>query len=148
MLRANGELFMSNNVYGLAIVLLVMVVVNKLMAIPQTRKLNKQLFELKKTGPISSVGLAKHWTGSHAYVLITDMSGNILSGHSTSGITVFSGFKKDKGLIEKHYSQIIENLSQKKKLNKKLQAKLMAANFIEEGLRKNSEAYNESIDIV
>jgi len=110
---------MSNNVYGLAIVLLAMVVVNKLMAIPQTRRLNKQLFELKKTGPISSVGLAKHWTGSHAYVLITDMEGNILSGHCTSGITVFSGFKKDKKLNEVHYSQIVESLSSKKKLKKK-----------------------------
>lgn len=134
---------MSNNVYGLAIVLLVMVVVNKLMAIPQTRKLNKQLFEIKKTGPISSVGLAKHWTGSYAYVLITDLEGNIMSGHSTSGVTVFSGFKKDKGLKETHYSQIIETLSSRKKLKKKERAKLMAAKFIEEGLRKNSEALNE-----
>lgn len=134
---------MSNNVYGLAIVLLVMVVVNKLMAIPQTRRLNKQLFDLKKTGPVSSVGLAKHWTGSHAYVLITDLEGNILSGHSTSGITVFSGFKKDKKLTETHYSQIIEALSSKKKLKKKEQAMLMAAKFIEEGLRKNPEALNE-----
>lgn len=138
---------MDNNIFGLVLVLLAMVIVNKLMAIPQAKKMSKQLMDLKKTGPVSSVGLARRWFGNRAYILITELNGDIISGYCTSGILVFSGFKKDTSLKERHYSEIIRNLSTKKKLSCTEQAKQMAAKYLEQGLEssRNQNSIQEEL---
>lgn len=128
---------MNSDIFGLVLILLIMIIANKLMAIPQAKKLSKQIIDLKKTGPVSSVGLARRWYGNRAYVLITEIDGEIIEGYCTSGAMVFSGFKKDTKLSEKHYSEIITNLSNKGKLSCVDQAKLQAAKFLEDGLKKN-----------
>ena len=135
---------MENQLFGVDLLLLGMIVVNKLMAIPHIRRLNRQLQELKKSGPVSSVGLARHWLGNRAYVLITDLDGTILHGYQTSGNTVFSGFQEDTHLTERHYSEILQNLAGKKKLTRLEQAKQMAARYLEEGLQKAEGSAQES----
>lgn len=116
-----------------------MAIVSKLMALPQIHKLNKQLMEIKRSGPVSSVGMARHWRGNRAYVLVTDLQGNIVCGYQTSGNSVFSGFREDRELKETNYLEIIENLSQKKKLTRLEQAKQMAAEYLEDGLKQQGE---------
>lgn len=125
---------MNGNLFGVVLLFLAMVVVSKLMALPQIRRLNKQLVEIRKSGPVSSVGLAHHWRGNRAYVLVTDEEGNIMCGYQTGGNTVFSGFQKDPDLRENNYKEIMDNLSKKKKLTRLEQAKQMAAEYLEDGL--------------
>lgn len=125
---------MNGNLFGVVLLFLAMVVVSKLMALPQIRRLNKQLVEIRKSGPVSSVGLARHWRGNRAYVLVTDEEGNIMCGYQTGGNTVFSGFQKDPDLRENNYKEIMDNLSKKKKLTRLEQAKQMAAEYLEDGL--------------
>lgn len=133
------EVFMNGNLFGVVLFFLVMVVVSKLMALPQIRRLNKQLLEIRKLGPVSSVGLARHWKGNRAYVLVTDKEGNILCGYKTSGNFVFSGFKEDLDLGEKNYREIIENLQYKKKRTQFEKAKYMAAEYLEKGLEEQGQ---------
>lgn len=130
---------MNGNLFGVVLLFLAMVIVSKLMALPQIHKLNKQLMEIKRSGPVSSVGMARHWRGNRAYVLVTDLQGNIVCGYQTSGNSVFSGFREDRELKETNYLEIIENLSQKKKLTRLEQAKQMAAEYLEDGLKQQGE---------
>ena len=130
---------MNGNLFGVVLLFLAMAIVSKLMALPQIHKLNKQLMEIKRSGPVSSVGMARHWRGNRAYVLVTDLQGNILCGYQTSGNSVFSGFREDRELKETNYLEIIENLSQKKKLTRLEQAKQMAAEYLEDGLKQQGE---------
>lgn len=125
---------MNGNLFGVVVLFLAMAVVSKLMALPQIHRLNKQLVEIRKSGPVSSVGLARHWRGNRAYVLVTDKEGNIMCGYQTGGNTVFSGFQKDHDLKESNYREIMDNLSRKKKLTRLEQAKQMAAEYLENGL--------------
>ncbi len=127
---------MNRDLYGLVLVFLGMIVVHRLMALPQIRRLNRQLAELKKSGPVSSVGLSKSWLGNRAYVLITTKEGRILSGYQTSGNTVFASFRPDTALTETHYSQILESLGKKKKLSRLERAKQMAAQYLSAGLQE------------
>lgn len=130
---------MNGNLFGVVLLFLAMAIVSKLMALPQIHKLNKQLMEIKRSGPVSSVGMARHWWGNRAYVLVTDLQGNIVCGYQTSGNSVFSGFREDRELKETNYLEIIENLSQKKKLTRLEQAKQMAAEYLEDGLKQQGE---------
>ena len=130
---------MNGNLFGVVLLFLAMAIVSKLMALPQIHKLNKQLMEIKRSGPVSSVGMARHWRGDRAYVLVTDLQGNIVCGYQTSGNSVFSGFREDRELKETNYLEIIENLSQKKKLTRLEQAKQMAAEYLEDGLKQQGE---------
>ena len=130
---------MNGNLFGVVLLFLAMAIVSKLMALPQIHKLNKQLMEIKRSGPVSSVGMARHWRGNRAYVLVTDLQGNIVCGYQTSGNSVFSGFREDRDLKETNYLEIIENLSQKKKLTRLEQAKQMAAEYLEDGLKQQGE---------
>ena len=130
---------MNGNLFGVVLLFLAMAIVSKLMALPQIHKLNKQLMEIKRSGPVSSVGMARHWRGDRAYVLGTDLQGNIVCGFQTSGNSVFSGFREDRELKETNYLEIIENLSQKKKLTRLEQAKQMAAEYLEDGLKQQGE---------
>ena len=130
---------MNGNLFGVVLLFLAMAIVSKLMALPQIHKLNKQLMEIKRSGPVSSVGMARHWRGNRAYVLVTDLQGNIVCGYQTSGNSVFSGFREDRELKETNYLEIIENLSQKKKLTRLEQAKQMAAEYLEVGLKQQGE---------
>ena len=66
---------MNGNLFGVVLLFLAMAIVSKLMALPQIHKLNKQLMEIKRSGPVSSVGMARHWRGNRAYVLVTDLQG-------------------------------------------------------------------------
>lgn len=52
---------------------------------------------------------------------------------------MFSGFREDRELKETNYLEIIENLSQKKKLTRLEQAKQMAAEYLEDGLKQQGE---------
>ena len=130
---------MNGNLFGVVLLFLAMAIVSKLMALPQIHKLNKQLMEIKRSGPVSSVGMARHWRGNRAYVLVTDLQGNNVCGYQTSGNSVFSGFREDRELKETNYLEIIENLSQKKKLTRLEQAKQMAAEYLEDGLKQQGE---------
>lgn len=130
---------MNGNLFGVVLLFLAMAIVSKLMALPQIHKLNKQLMEIKRSGPVSSVGMARHCRGNRAYVLVTDLQGNIVCGYQTSGNSVFSGFREDRELKETNYLEIIENLSQKKKLTRLEQAKQMAAEYLEDGLKQQGE---------
>ena len=130
---------MNGNLFGVVLLFLAMAIVSKLMALPQIHKLNKQLMEIKRSGPVSSVGMARHWRGNRAYVLVTDLQGNIVCGYQPSGNSVFSGFREDRELKETNYLEIIENLSQKKKLTRLEQAKQMAAEYLEDGLKQQGE---------
>ena len=130
---------MNGNLFGVVLLFLAMAIVSKLMALPQIHKLNKQLMEIKRSGPVSSVGMARHWRGNRAYVLVTDLQGNIVCGYQTSGNSVFSGFREDRELKETNYLEIIENLSHKKKLTRLEQAKQMAAEYLEDGLKQQGE---------
>ena len=129
---------------GIALLLLGMIVVHRLMALPQMRRLNRQLAALKKTGPVASVGLAKHWLGNRAYLLITDEEGHILGGYYTGGNTVFAAFVPDKNLTETHYGQILDDLHQKQKLKRVEQAKRMAAEYLEKGLTERAQTSAQS----
>lgn len=135
---------MSENMYGIALILMGMIVVHKLMAFPQIRRLNRQLAEIKKSGPVSSVGLCKSWKGNKAYVLITDLDGKILSGYCTEGTTVFAGFKPDKTLEAVHYSDLLKKLNQKEKLSRVESAQKMAAEYLEEGFTGRQEIAENS----
>lgn len=137
------EVSMNGNMFGVVLFFLAMVVVSKLMALPQIHRLNKQLLKIKRSGPVSSVGLARSWRGNRAYVLITDEKGNIMRGYQTSGNTVFSGFQEDTGLKETTYLEIMDNLSKKKKLTRIEQAKQMAAEYLESGLEKENGPQTE-----
>ena len=130
---------MNGNLLGVVFLFSAMAIVSKLMALPQLHKLNKPLMEIKRSGPVSSVGMARHWRGNRAYVLVTDLQGNIVCGYQTSGNSVFSGFREDRELKETNYLEIIENLSQKKKLTRLEQAKQMAAEYLEDGLKQQGE---------
>ena len=130
---------MNGNLFGVVLLFLAMAIVSKLMALPKIHKLNKQLMEIKRSGPVSSVGMARNWRGNRAYVLVTDLQGNIVCGYQTSGNSVFSGFREDRELKETNYLEIIENLSQKKKLTRLEQAKQMAAEYLEDGLKQQGE---------
>ena len=125
---------MNGNLFGVVLLFLAMAAVSRLMALPQIHRLNKQLAEIKKSGPVSSVGLARHWRGNRAYVLVTDKEGTIMCGYQTGGNTVFSGFQEDPDLKERNYREIMDNLSKKKKLTRLEQAKQMAAEYLEIGL--------------
>ena len=59
---------MNGNLFGVVLLFLAMAIVSKLMALPQIHKLNKQLMEIKRSGPVSSVGMARHWRGNRACV--------------------------------------------------------------------------------
>lgn len=138
----------GENLFGVALLLLGFVIVNRLMALPQIRRLNKQLADLKKSGPVSSVGLARHWSGNRAYVLITDLDGNVINGYQTSGNSVFAGFSEDKKLTERHYTEILQNLEQKKKLTRVEQAKQMAAKYLQDGLQNAERAPAQTDSVI
>lgn len=127
---------MQDHIFGIVILFFVLVVANKLLALPQIYKLNKQLLELKKSGPVSSVGLARHWAGNKAYVLITEKDGTIIKGYKMGGITVRAKFVQDNSLTETNYQEILENLSKKEKLNNQDKAKLMAAQYLLDGFKR------------
>ena len=131
---------MNNNLFGVVLLFLAMAVVSRLMALPQIHRLNKQLVMIRKSGPVSSVGLARHWKGNRAYVLVTDEEGNIICGYKTSGNFVFSGFREDHELRERNYREIIEDLGKKKKLSQLEKAKCMAAEYLEDGFKKQKQA--------
>lgn len=80
---------MNGNLFGVVLLFLAMAIVSKLMALPQIHKLNKQLMEIKRSGPVSSVGMARHWRGNRAYVLVTDLQGNIVCGIRQAAIRCF-----------------------------------------------------------
>lgn len=127
---------LQDNTLGIVILFFVLIVGNKLLALPQIYKLNKQLLELKKTGPISSVGLYRHWSGNKAYILITEKDGTIIQGYRMGGITIFAKFVEDKELTEKKCQAILDGLSKKEKLSHQEKAKQMAAQYLVNGLNE------------
>lgn len=124
-----------NNAYGIAFILILMVFWQRLLVIPQARHLNKQISEIKKTGPVSSIGLSKHWYGNQIYILITERDGTIIQGYKVKGKSVFADFEKDTQLKAATYVEILETLHAKKKRNGAEQALWMAAMYLEKGLK-------------
>lgn len=123
-----------NSLVIIVILFLVAIFTNRMLALPQQLKLNKQLIALKKTGSVSSVGLAKSWHGSAAAVLICDKDGNIESAYKVGGKLITAKFVKDENFAYKNYRQIIDDLKNIKKISTQQEAYLMAAEFLDEGL--------------
>ena len=67
-----------------AVAFILMILLNRVFAVPQQIRLNKELVALKKRGPVSSVGLAKSFMGARIAVLICDKSGRILEAYRVS----------------------------------------------------------------
>ena len=125
-------------VEGIALALLFAVVLHQLMAIPQAMRLRKELAEIKKSGPATSVGMAKSWKGKRYYALVADLDGNVLGGYSTGGATVFGGFNLDKGLRKVPVRKLIESIEEIDQPSLLEQAQLMAARQLEDGLAKRA----------
>lgn len=137
---------MQENILGMVILFFILIIGNRLLALPQIYKLNKQLLQLKQSGPVSSVGLSRHWSGNKAYVLITEKDGTILQGYQMGGVTVFAKFVEDLSLSEKSCQEIVYSLSTKQKLTRQEKAKQMAAQYLIDGLKKMDAPIGEAIE--
>lgn len=118
------------NLVGVTVILLLGIAANKLIALPQLNRIHKQLLAIKKSAPISSVGLQKHWMGARAYVLLAEKDGTIRRGYKLDGNTVFSKFEEDLELKAKTAQELLNTLKRKRKLSRLELAQKMAANFL------------------
>mgnify|MGYP000986772880 CR=1 FL=1 len=118
------------DVIGIAVILLIVVALNKLVAIPHMNSLSKQLSEIKKSAPVSSVGVQKHWMGARAYVLLADKDGVILRGYKLDGNTSFAKFTEDKDLCEKTAKELLDRLAKNPNPSRLERAQKMAAEYL------------------
>lgn len=128
----------SFGTYGaLAVIFVFLLFLNRLLVVPQQLRLNKNLTELKKRGPVSSVGTAKSFIGGmRIAVLITDTAGTIQEAYRVKGQTIFSGYELDTKFPYTDCYQAKEALSGKEKLSLQEQAYLSAATYLVNGLSK------------
>ena len=119
-----------------AVVLILMILLNRVLAVPQQIRLNKELATLKKRGPVSSVGLEKSFLGARIAVLICDKQGNILEAYNVGGISIVSKYRLDENFPYANCHDTKSKLEQKKKLSAQERAYLSAATYVEEGLSK------------
>ncbi|MBP3199397.1 MAG: hypothetical protein J6N21_20700 [Butyrivibrio sp.] len=119
----------------LAIIALLLIFLNRMLGVPQQIRLSKDLAELKKRGPVSSVGVAKSFTsGMRIAVLITDREGNILEAYNVKGRSVFAGYELDSDFPYKTCYEVKEELEAKENLSFQEQAYLEAAKYLVKGL--------------
>lgn len=125
-------------VYGaLGVIAIFLIFLNRMLAVPQQLRLSKDLVELKRRGPVSSVGVAKSFLeGMRIAVLITDKSGVIQEAYRIKGHTVFAGYELDTNFPYSDCYQVKETLSKKEKLSLQEQAYLSAAKYLVDGLSK------------
>ena len=131
-------------VEGIALVLLLAVVLHQLMALPQVRRMRKELAEIKSKGPATSVGMSKSWKGRRYYALVSDLDGNLIEGYATGGSSVFAGFRLDASFEQEPVRSLIERLEAKENPDLIDQAKLMAAKQLENGLAKRVGSKDET----
>ena len=62
----------SQELFIVAAAFIFMIFLNRMLAVPQQIRLNKELIQLKKRGPVSSVAMEKSITGTRIAVLIAD----------------------------------------------------------------------------
>lgn len=130
---------------SVAIIAIIAVFLNRLLGIPQQIRLNKKLTELKRRGPVSSVGISKSFfAGMRIAVLISDKSGNILEAYRVRGKTVFSSYELDKDFPYTSCYDIQEHLGNKKKLTEQEKAYLSAAGYLVSGLHNLETSEDDS----
>lgn len=117
-----------------AVAFILMVLLNRIFAVPQQIRLNKELTALKKRGPVSSVGLAKSLMGARIAVLICDKSGQITEAYRVSGRSIAGGYRLDRSFPYTNCFEAKNALEQKKKLSVQERAYLSAATYLVEGL--------------
>ena len=119
---------------GLAIVLILLLFLNRMLGVPQQIRLNKDLVELKRRGPVCSVGMAKSLAGLRIAVLIANKDGNILEAYKVKGISVFSGYRLDPGFKYSSCYEAKASLDNNKHLKLQDKAYLSAATYMVNGL--------------
>lgn len=129
----------SSVIQFLMIYMIIMIVLQKLFALPQTNRIKKRIKEIKKLG-ICSVGVSRNIFGMKMYYIISaDSEGNIIKGFKLNGMTVFSNFHEDTKLTERTVGEIMEN-----KTNKEMtliqRAKVDAAKNIHIALSEKTES--------
>ena len=117
-----------------AVAFILVILLNRILAVPQQIRLNKDLIALKKRGPVSSVGLAKSFMGARVAVLICDKTGQILEAYRISGRSIASGYSLDQSFPYTNCFEAKSTLEQKKKLSVQERAYLSAATYLVEGL--------------
>lgn len=127
--------------YGiLALIVLLLIFLNRMLGVPQQVRLTKDLTELKKRGPVSSVGVAKSFTaGMRIAVLITDKAGNIQEAYKVKGKSVFAGYEQDADFPYTTCYQAKEELGAKEKLSVQEEAYLSAATYLVNGLKVSED---------
>lgn len=83
---------MNNNLFGVVLLFLAMAVVSRLMALPQIHRLNKQLVKIRKSGPVSSVGLAVTGRGTALMYWLPMRKGILSAVIRQAGILCFQDF--------------------------------------------------------
>ncbi|MEG1884218.1 MAG: transcriptional regulator GutM [Clostridia bacterium] len=119
----------------IALVCLLLILLNRMLAVSQQVRLNKDLAQLKKRGPVCGVGLAKSpFLGSRVGVLITDRAGDVQEVYHVCGKSVFSGYKLDVKFPYADCYQAKCELESRNKLSLQERAYLSAASYISDGL--------------
>lgn len=127
--------------YGIfALIVLLLIFLNRMLGVPQQVRLSKDLIELKKRGPVSSVGVAKSFAaGMRIAVLITDEAGNIKEAYKVKGKSVFAGYELDSDFPYATCYQASSQLSAKEKLSLQEEAYLSAANYLVKGQKASED---------
>ena len=116
------------------VILIVMILLNRIFAVPQQIRLNKDLAKLKRHGPIASVGVEKSFLGAKIAVLICDEEGHVLEAYRVDGKSVTSTYRLDEAFPYEDCFEAVNKLGQKDKLSTQERAYLSAATYVKEGL--------------
>lgn len=119
-----------------AIVFLLLVFLNRMLAVSQQLRLNKNLRLLKTRGPVCSTGMEKSLLGIRIAVLIADKSGKILEAYTVRGRSIFSGYRLDKGFQYHDCFEAKEALEGKKRKSTQDKAYLSAVLYLVNGLEQ------------
>lgn len=128
----------SQELFIVAAAFIFMIFLNRMLAVPQQIRLNKELIRLKKRGPVNSVAVEKSITGTRIAVLIADKDGRILEAYHVQGRSIVSGYKLDKHFPYSDCYEAKRALEGKKKATTQERAYLTAANYLVDGLSKDS----------
>ena len=123
----------------LALIFLGMIFLNRMLAVPQQVRLNRELTALKRLGSVCSVGLSKSLWGTHVGILIGEKDGTIQAAYRIRGWSVISGYQQDKSFPYGNCNQAVQLLQQKPRRTHQEKAYLSAATYMQEGLFKNNQ---------
>lgn len=128
----------SHELFTVAVICVFMIFLNRMLAVPQQIRLNKELVRLKQRGPVSSVAVEKGYTGARIAVLIADTDGRLLEAYRVGGRSIFSTYRRE-DLPYRDCYELKRALEDKKKLTRQERAYLTAANYLVNGLSKGEK---------